>query len=110
MSTVNEVKANLSKAREDLKALRVKLKEQAVFVKQLRSSLRMELSVARTARADARALKVQKRAEARAARIAKIEARLEALRLKQNAPKTLQRKNRKASPVKVVVSNGKKVA
>jgi hypothetical protein len=42
-----------------------------------------------------------KRAQRVAARIAKAEARLEALRLKASAPKTIRKNYRKASPVKV---------
>jgi capsule polysaccharide export protein KpsE/RkpR len=121
---------------EDFKAqlclqLKAQLRVAKVHVANIRNSLVVQRTKVlalktqlKTARNDAKAEKLQARALKRVAaatkkavlarkrneRIAKLEAKLEALRVKANAPKALKRKNRKASPVTVLVENGQKVA
>jgi hypothetical protein len=90
---------------DTIKGLRESVKTSRKRQKELRADIRREAQINRVVKADARRLvkeqRVANRASKVAARIAKAEARLQALRDKANAPKQVRKNQRKASPVKV---------
>lgn len=99
MSTVKNLKADLAIATGAVKGIRNDLKKAQELVKSLRAQLK-------NVRATEKANNVAKREAARKARIEKMEAKL--LALKSIAG--IRKQNRKASPVTVIVENGKQVA
>jgi len=110
--TLNQMKANLARERQvvkdmigAMKATREAIKASRAMQSALRAEIRRETQINRVVKEDhRRAVKearAAKRAEKVAARIAKAEASLQALRDKANAPKQIRKNYRKASPVKV---------
>ena len=110
--TLNQMKANLARERQVVKDMISAMKETRKAIKvsrqmqsALRAEIRREMQINRVVKEDhRRAVKearAAKRAEKVAARIAKAEASLQALRDKANAPKQIRKNYRKASPVKV---------
>ena len=89
----------------DMKSMRASIKASRELQKKLRAQLKEERTFHRIVKADNRRIEREqreaKRAQRIADRIAKTEARLQALRLKANAPKQIRKNQRKASPVTV---------
>lgn len=89
----------------DMKSMRASIKASRELQKKLRAQLKEERTFRRIVKADNRRIEREqreaKRAQRIADRIAKTEARLQALRLKANAPKQIRKNQRKASPVTV---------
>jgi hypothetical protein len=82
--TLNEMKENLVREREMVRAFRAGIKDSLRLQKQLRAQIRSEVQINRVVKADARAAtkaaRLTARAQKIAARIAKVEARLETLK------------------------------
>jgi hypothetical protein len=79
--------------------------ELKVYIRQIRAAIKMERGVDRVVREDHKKLRAQKKEERRVAQVAKLEARLAALKAKEakkNGPKAVRRAARKASPVTLI--------
>jgi hypothetical protein len=111
------LQVKLLEARNVLKASRTNVKTLTLEVKaesQARKQARVDMLAAfKAIKAAARADRAEKRDAKRTealnkakARIAKAQAKLEALEAKKFAPKTIRKNQRKASPVTVLVENG----
>lgn len=89
----------------DMKSMRASIKASRELQKKLRAQLKEELNFNRIVKADNRRIEREqreaKRAQRVADRIAKAEAKLQALVLKANAPKTIRKNQQKAGPVTV---------
>ncbi len=101
VTTVDTIRDQIKAERAVMANLRRDLKIQVGVLKGLRSEFKSAVEGQR----EARKAKGQKRlamaAEKRSERVAKLEQRLAALRAKEVAPKTLKRKAKKASKVRV---------
>ncbi len=94
MKNVNQTQVALVNARQELKNTLERAKELRAMVKVLRTDAAAERAYKKSTR---QMLRTQKRLE----RIAKVEARLAALRLKASAPKQIRKNQRKASDVTI---------
>jgi len=110
--TIKDLRDNLTRERDvvknmlaDMKAMRAAIKQSRKNQKELRARLKEERAFNRMVKSDNRRIEREKRAQKQAermhARIAKTEARLEALRLKALSPKQTRKSQQKAGPVKV---------
>lgn len=90
MKTKTQTQVALGNARQELKDTLERVKELRVKIKNLRLDVAAERAYQKSTR---EMLRAQKRLE----RIAKAEARLEAMRLKASAPKQIRKNYRKAS-------------
>lgn len=104
MKTVKQ--AGLASIRAELKVKLYQVRELRERAKAMRQAIRDEFDATREARKDAKVAKVKATADRRVARIAKLEAKLAALKNRVLAPKSVRAKNRKASkPVNLMVAS-----
>jgi hypothetical protein len=99
MSKLNELVADLNSAKDAVKAARGALYMAIAHVNNLRAEIKMERSLDRQVRADYRAAKIEKAKANAADRIARMEAKLAALKAKAGSPKAIKKAAKKASKV-----------
>jgi hypothetical protein len=102
---MNDLKNELASVKADLTASINRTYELRVYLRQVRAALKMERGVGRVVREDHKKLRAQKKEERRVAQVAKLEARLAALKAKEakkNGPRAVKRAARKASPVTLI--------
>ena len=95
--TLNQMRAAVKTQRAEIVALRNTLKAHVAGLKTLRADIKREVSINRVVKEDARRLKRESREAKKVERIAKLEAKLLALK----SPKAVRKANQKASAVKV---------
>ena len=103
MKVKTQTQVALGNARSELKDTLERVKELRIKVANLRLDVADERRLQRIANESARAVRAATREQKRAERIAKMEAKLDAMRLKANSQKQTRRRNQKAS-VAVVYS------
>ena len=103
MKTKTQTQIALGSARSELKDTLERVKELRIKVANLRLDVADERRLLKIANESARAVHAATREQKRAERIAKMEAKLDAMRLKANSQKQTRRRNQKAS-VAVVYS------
>ena len=97
MKTKTQTQIALGNARSELKEALERVKELRIKVANLRLDVADERRLQRIANDSARAVRAATREQKRAERIAKMEAKLDAMRLKANSQKQTRRRNQKAS-------------
>lgn len=105
MSTVETLvaaRADLKTARETVKIAQGRVAFQRKTVADLTLIVKQEREEGKAARVAKVAAAKQATLDRATARAAKAQAALEALRLKQNSPKAIRARNRKASPVTLI--------
>ena len=90
MKTKTQTQVALGNARSELKEALERVKELRIKVSNFKFDLKLERALAKSER-------VKMREQKRAERIAKMEAKLDAMRLKANSQKQTRRRNQKAS-------------
>jgi hypothetical protein len=101
-----DIKTRIVNAKIAIKVAQDALKANRAGLKQLIAEAKTDRSLTKTVREDQKKLRAAKAAERKAANIAKLEARLLALK----SQKGLKKAARKSSAVKILVANGVKVA
>ena len=104
MKTVKQVglvaaRENVAKCKHQLADAKAHVRELLDGIKADKVAAKAEREAARVTRQAAKAAKAQAVKDRKLAQIAKLEAKLAALREKQFDPKEIRRKNRKAGPV-----------
>lgn len=97
MKTKTQTQIALGSARYELKEALERVKELRIKVANLRLDVADERRLQRIADESARAVRAATREQKRAERIAKMEAKLEAMRLKANSQKQIRKNQRKPS-------------
>jgi hypothetical protein len=97
MKVKTQTQVALGNARSELKDTLERVKELRVKIANLRLDVADERRLLKIANESARAVRAATREQKRAERIAKMEAKLDAMRLKANSQKQTRRRNQKAS-------------
>jgi hypothetical protein len=95
--TLNQMRAAVKTQRAEIAALRNTLKAHIAGLKTLRADIKSEVSINRVVKEDARRLVREQREAKKAERIAKLEAKILAMK----SPKATRKANKKASEVRV---------
>ena len=97
---MKQLKTELAESKAAHRAAVNRAAELRIYMNQVRAAIKMERGVNRVVREDAKKLRAEKKEQRRAAQVAKLEARLAAMR----SPKALKKAARKPSPVEYITA------